>query len=352
MSEPISDALPYRIGFFLIPRFNMMALIATLEPLRVANYITGEKLYDWHFISDDGATVYASNGMPLPSEDYKTVDEKWQAVFMCGSWGSEHYDDPELFAWLRRMDRFGVRLGAMDIGAYILARAKLLSGYRAAILWYCIHAFQEAYPNTIAEEKLFVVDRKRTTIAGAAAGMDMMLDDIHRRHGPQLAHEVAEHLLHFPAYGPQTPQRIEPAGNKNAIYPMVRKAISIMESHIEDPITIPELAQRLDVSQRKLERAFRRDLDVSVIRFYRVLRLQFARVLLTSTDMAVREISIACGYSSLSHFAKSFLEQFGKRPRDHREAWPSAETMPVWPGMTASLTRFANEARQWKEKHK
>ncbi len=350
MNATDSDDRPYKIAFLLIPRFNMMALTATIEPMRVANYIAGRRLYDWEILSDDGALVYASNDMPLPSEAFRDSDEKWDAIYVCGSWGSEHYDDPELNAWLRRMDRFGVRLGAMDIGVYILARAKLLSGYRAAILWYCTHAFQEAYPNTIVEEKLFIVDRKRTTIAGGTAGLDMMLDDIERRHGAGLAREVAEHILHYPMRGAEAPQRVAQERGHASPSPLVRKAISIMESQIEEPLTIPELAERMGFSQRKLERMFQRDLGCSVVRFYRVLRLQFARVLLTNTDLPIREISIACGYSSLSHFAKSFHEQFGKRPRDNREAWPDSDTMPVWPGMTASLTRFAKEARAWEER--
>lgn len=351
MAAQYSDATPYKIAFVLIPRFNMMALSATLEPIRVANYITGRELYEWQFLSIDGGTVTASNGMVLSTEALTDTDNKWRAIFVCGSWDSEHFENAQLFAWLRRMNRHGIRLGAMDIGTYILARAKLLSGYRVAVLWYCIQAFQEAYPNTIAEEKLFVIDRNRTTIAGGTAGLDMMLDDIERRHGPQLAQEVAEHILHYPSRGPEAPQRIAREESRAATSALVRKAISLMERQIEDPITIPEIAVRMAVSQRKLERAFRRDLNCSVVGFYRVLRLQFARVLLTNTDLAIREISVACGYSSLSHFAKSFSQQFGKRPRDHREAWPDSQSAPVWPGMTASLARFANEAREW-EKHR
>lgn len=352
MTEPISDSIPYKIAFVLIPRFNMMALSATLEPMRVANYIAGRKLYDWRFLSVDGKNVIASNGMELATKAFEQAGEQWKAIFVCGSWGSEHFEDAELFAWLRRMDRFGIRLGSMDIGTYILARAKLLSGYRVAILWYCIQAFQEAYPNTMAEEKLFIIDRKRTTIAGGAAGLDVMLDDIEHRHGAGLAQEVAEHILHFPSREAESPQRIPQEGRRTVVSALTRKTITMMEAQIEDTLTIPEIAKKLGVSQRKLERTFRRDLDCSVVRFYRVLRLQFARVLLTNTDLTIREISIACGYSSLSHFAKSFFEQFGKRPRDHREAWPVSENVPVWPGMTASLTRFANEALKWDERRK
>lgn len=352
MPSPPSDALPYRIAFVLIPRFNMMALSATVEPLRVANYVAAQKLYDCEYLSVDGQPMRASNGMEVACKPYQNAGDKWNAIFVCGSWGAEHFNDADLFAWLRRMDRFGARLGAMDNGAYILARAKLLSGYRAAVLWYCTHAFQEAFPNTLVEEKLYIVDRKRTTIAGGNAGMDLMIDDIARRHSAQLAQEVAEHILHFPVRNEETPQRVVREETPMVLSPLVRRTISLMESQIEEPLSIPEIAERMGVSQRKLERVFHNDLNCSVVRFYRVLRLQFARVLLTNTDLAIREISIACGYSSLSHFAKSFFEQFGKRPRDHREAWPDSDTDPVWPGMTASLSRFAKEAREWEERGK
>ena len=151
MAAQYSDATPYRIAFFLIPRFNMMALSATLEPIRVANYITGRELYEWQFLSIDGGMVTASNGMELNTDALTDTGGKWRAIFVCGSWDSEHFENAHLFAWLRRMDRFGIRLGAMDIGTYILARAKLLSGYRVAVLWYCIQAFQEpsrrSYPS-------------------------------------------------------------------------------------------------------------------------------------------------------------------------------------------------------------
>ena len=79
---------------------------------------------------------------------------------MCGSWNSQHYDNRDLSGWLRRMDRMGVALGAMDIGCYILARAGLLDGHRATIHWYCHQAFAEAFPDIDVGEGLYVVDRK------------------------------------------------------------------------------------------------------------------------------------------------------------------------------------------------
>jgi len=337
MAENIQSGDTVRFAFVLIPRFNMMALTAALEPLRVANYLCGRKLYDWTFLSPEGGRIAASNGMAMDTDPLPEDDRRLDTIFVCGSWDSEHYEHREMFAWLRRHTRMGVRLGSMDLGVYILARAGLLSGHRVAVLWYCIRAFSEAYPDTEAEECLFVADGNRITIAGGTAGMDAMLHDIEQRFDPQLALEVADHVLHYPVRPQESAQRNKVSGQKEVVHSVVRSAIHLMEKHVEEPLSIPEVAQAVQVSQRKLERLFHKYIGRSAIGYYRVLRLQHARVLLTNTELSIREISVACGYSSLSHFAKSFSAQYGKRPRDCRDAWPDGDPAPIWPGLSTSL---------------
>ncbi len=323
--------------FVLISRFNMMALTATLEPLRVANYLCGRKVFEWVFVSPEGGRVVGSNGMSVDTIRLPADNRKLDTIYVCGSWDSEHYEHRELFAWLRRHARMGVRLGAMDIGVYILARAGLLSGYRVAVLWYCLRAFTEAYPETDAEECLYIIDRNRITIAGGTAGMDAMLNDISTRFDAQLAGEISNHILHYPVRSPDSVQRHMINDRQEIMHSAVRAAIQLMEAHVEDPLPIPEISNRVKVNQRKLERLFHLHVGRSAIGYYRALRLQHALVLLTNTNLSIREISVACGYSSLSHFAKSFAVQYGKRPRDCRDAWPINDPAPVWPGLSSSL---------------
>ena len=329
-----------KIAFVLIPRFNMMALTATIEPLRVANYISGRPLYEWTFLSPEGAQVTASNGMALGTCPIGR-DASWTLVFVCGSWNSQHYENRELVAWLRRLERMGVALGAMDIGVYILARAGLLDGYRATIHWYCQRAFAEEFPNIAVGEGLYVVDRNRTTIAGGIAGLDAMLDKVRREQGDQLALEVADQVMHHPIREADAPQRHALGGRRQMAHPVLRRAIEAMERQLDEPLAIPDLAALAGVSQRRLERLFRKHMGTSAVGYYRMLRLELARVLLTHTSMSIRDISVACGFASLSHFAKSFAGQFGKRPSAYREAWPASETVPIWPGISTSLMEAA-----------
>jgi len=332
-------------GFVLIPKFNMMALTTAIEPLRVANYLAGENLYDWCFISDTGGSVKASNGMSIETDSINNDIRKWNSIIVCGSWNAEQYKNEHLFSWLRLQNNYGVTLGGMCAGAYVLAKAKLLSGYNATMHWSWIPGFKEQYPRVTLKDQLFVIDRNRMTSAGGTTGIDMMLYLIESHHGVQLAQEVAEQILHGPIREQDLPQRKTRIGNQKILHPTIYECIVLMENNLEEILPIPYIANILGISQRKLERLFQKYLDTSAVGFYRILRLQFARVLLTQTSLSIREISIASGFSSFSHFSKSFTMQFDKNPSEYREAWPDSDSMPSWPGMSSSLIKFRSMAR-------
>jgi transcriptional regulator GlxA family with amidase domain len=87
-----------------------------------------------------------------------------------------------------------------------------------------------------------------------------------------------------------------------------------MEEQSEDPLTIPALAERAGTSERHLERLFAAKLGERPAGFYRRLRLEKAERLLTYSAMPVREVSVACGFSSLSDFSRAFRSRYGKPP--------------------------------------
>src|SRR3546814_3880335 len=73
----------------------------------------------------------------------------------------------------------GVQTCALPIclctGAYALARAGLLNGYRCSTHWENLIALRQEFPAIGFEEEVFVVDRNRVTCTGGAAPLDMML---------------------------------------------------------------------------------------------------------------------------------------------------------------------------------
>ena len=337
------DSSPFSFAFVILPKFSALSVSSLVEPLRIANYCAGEELYAWHYLSEEGGAVPSCSGMGIDTQALAAPDRDWDSIIVCGGWNAARYDNPELLKWLRLKARKGVTLGAAETGAYVLARAGLLSGHQATIHWHCQQALQESYPDIHLQEHLFISDRKRLTCAGGTSGIDMMLHHIEQRHSKALAQEVADQLLHTSPRAGDRPQLRSPERKPAAVPVILQNAIKLMEENIEDPIRIPALTAMLGISQRKLERLFNKYFNCSAVAFYRIVRLQQARMLLTQTDMSVLDICIACGFTSSSYFSKSYTLQFGMRPRDHRTDWPDTDATPSWPGISTATSQAARK---------
>jgi len=331
-----------RIAFVVIERFNMMTLTMAMEPMRVANYLSPEPLFDWDFRSVDGGVITASNGLTVATEPLDTGAAKIDTAIVFGSWGCERHVPAGLVNWLRRQARDGVRLVAAELGVYALARAGLLRGKQVTTHWSCLAGLAERYPDTDAREQLYTLDGQIATCAGGTAGADLMLHLIATHHGQPLAAAVAEQMLHHAIRTDETAQRQRLVGRSDDLHPQVRAAVDLVERNLTEPLTVPEIAAELAVSQRQLERLFKRDIGCSVVQFGQLLRLQYARVLLTSTDLSIREVSAASGFNSLSYFSQAFSRRFGRKPSAYRRAWPADEPAPSWPG---AIVAFMDDMR-------
>ena len=100
---------------------------------------------------------------------------------------------------------------------------------------------------------------------------------------------------------------------------LVLSAVAIMEDTIEDRISVPDLAGRLGISLDRLERAFRAEVGVTPVSYYRRLRLRRADDLLTHSTLSIREVALSCGFWNLSSFARAFREQYGHAPSEARQ---------------------------------
>ena len=56
---------PIRMAFVLVPQFPMLAFASAIEPLRAANRLAEETLFEWTLATVDGKPVCASNGIEI-----------------------------------------------------------------------------------------------------------------------------------------------------------------------------------------------------------------------------------------------------------------------------------------------
>lgn len=325
MLRPTSGTGPDKVVFVLIPNFSMIALSGVVEPMRLANRISGKTLYEWETASRDGQPVVASNGMPIGADRSVTEYPKAPSnVILCSGIDAHVYKDNAVFGWLRRWAREGSHIGAICTGAHVLAHAGLLTGYRSTIHWENLDSFSEEFPDIEVRAELFEVDRDRFTCAGGVSGLDMMLQEITLKHGAELAASVAEQFMHERIREGGDDQRLPLQARLRISHPKLIRAIGEMERHTEEALTRDEIADRVGLSRRQLERLFRRYLNTSPARYYLKLRLNRAKTLLTQTTMPVTEVAFASGFTSASHFSKCYRDMFGRTPRAERRG-PGAD---------------------------
>jgi AraC family transcriptional regulator, glycine betaine-responsive activator len=318
-SEQVSGAdSVHTFGFLMVPDFSMIAFTSAIEPLRLANRCSGRTLYGWRVFSPDGGPVTASNGVSITADGAYADVGPMPAVVVCSGLDVQRFDHRDLIAKLRTLAFYGVTIGAVCTGTYVLAKAGLLSGRKCTIHWENHDSFSEEFSDIAVTQELFEIDRNRFTCAGGTAAIDMMLSIITRQKGSEIAAQVTDQLIHHRMRDSHERQRMELRARLGVAHPKLLAVVSEMEKSLETPLSCSELAHDVGLSTRQLERLFRKYIGEAPTKYYLGLRLNRARFLLRQTSMPILTIGLACGFVSASHFSKCYSEHFGRTPSQER----------------------------------
>ena len=225
-----------------------------------------------------------------------------------------------MLAKLRERARRGGAVGGLSIGSHILGQAGLLNGYDCTIHWENRASFQEAFPQANCTGHVFEVDRNRYTSAGGTTSIDLMLHLIDEDFGARVANEVANQFQHERIRTNVDRQRVGPERDLGGKSEKLRKAVELMAEHLEEPLSALEIARRVGLSLRQIERLFLRHLSCTPGRYYMSVRLVRARELLRHTNAPILDVALSTGFTSHSYFAQSYRTHFSCSPSEERRA--------------------------------
>lgn len=324
---PATDAKPRRFVFVLLRDFTLLSFASAVECLRIANRMSGRRLYEWRLIGEGGEEASCSSGTAFRLDGDLDDLARDDTILLCGGQDVQAATTKRLLAWLRREVRKGLAVGGLCTAAFSMARAGLLDGKRATIHWENADSFIEEFDDVTLTKSVFVIDGNRMTTAGGTSSIDLMLKLIARDHGEDLANLVADQMIYSSIRTDQDTQRLSVPTRIGVRHPKLSRVIQMMETNIEEPISPSLLAKEVGMSTRQLERLFRRYLNRSPKRYYMELRLQKARNLLMQTDMSVINVALACGFASPSHFSKCYRAHYDTTP--YRERGSQAARLSI-----------------------
>jgi transcriptional regulator GlxA family with amidase domain len=201
-----------------------------------------------------------------------------------------------LLTWIRTMRDTGVALAGACTGTFFLAESGVLDGLTATTSWWLGPAFRNRYPAVELDDgRTLVVDRKITTAGAAFAHIDLALSFVRQR-SPALAELVGRYLV--TGDRPSQAAAAVPSFLASAD-PTLAAFERWIRDHLAEPLVVGEVAQKLGVSERTLQRSTAAVLGMSPLNFVQEVRLDQATFLLRTTERSASSIAAAVGYQNV-----------------------------------------------------
>jgi AraC family transcriptional activator FtrA len=229
--------------------------------------------------------------------------------------------DPALTSALRAAHDAGARIAALCTGAFVLAAAGLLEGRTATTHWMHADALARQHPDVdVRADVLYVADGQVLTSAGKTAALDLCLHLVHTDHGASAANGLARRLV-VPAHRAGGQAQFITSPPDPRVADQLGLALDWARAHLDQPITVQDLAREAGLSARQLARRMTAELGLAPLAWLHHQRITRAQDLLERTEASVEQIAGRCGMGTATTLRRHFQRSVGVSPTAYRTAF-------------------------------
>lgn len=306
-----------------MPPVDELDLVIPLQVFNSVNRLAGRGIYNLEVVtSAEQLKVHGEGGTLtfVAGSHFNKVKGDCDSVLLVCGLASRAVRDPVLSAWLRKMAPRVRRLGAVCVGAFLLAAAGLLNDRRATAHWRFGRELAKLYPRVrVDHDPLWVKDGNIYTCAGISAGIDLALAWVEEDCGASLAHEAARELVLFlrrPGGQPQVSVSLASQASEMA---SIRELQIWIAEHLRTRLSVEDLAERMSMSVRNFERVFTREVGTSPSQYVLQMRVESARRQLERTNGGLKQVAASAGFGGVDVMRRAFVRLLGITPRRYRE---------------------------------
>ncbi|NGO10755.1 helix-turn-helix domain-containing protein [Streptomyces sp. HC44] len=279
--------------------------------------------YDFAVVSAEGPTLSTHVAGFTVSTPYG-LDRLEEADLIAVPAGSDYVQrdyPPELLDALRRAADRGARVLSVCSGVFVLGAAGLLDGRRCAVHWRQADELARRYPRAIVEPDVLYVDEDPViTSAGTASGIDACLHIVRKEQGPEVANKIARRMVVPPHRDGGQAQYVErplPLSRCDT----VGEVLAWMELHLDEEMTVEQLAARAHMSPRTFARRFQQETGTTPYRWILRQRVLLAQELLEATDETMDAIAGRTGFGNAAALRHQFVRSLGTTPQAYRRTF-------------------------------
>ena len=315
--------MPRRVVLVGFDGAEGLDLFGPAEVFTAAGRRLGTPAYEVVIASAGGGPIALTSGASVATRRLVSIrPQAGDTVLVVGGADralDEAASNTPLIRWLLRAARIVRRIGSVCDGAFVIARAGILDGRRAATHWSSCDRLGRSYPFIkVDREAIFVRDGRVWTSAGVTTGIDMALAMVEEDHDRRLADSVAAHLVVYARRPGFQSQFSEVLVAQSAASDPLGPLVAWLRANLRASLAVPELAHRAGMSIRSLHRHCLQELDTTPAKLVEKLRIEQARTLLATTQLGTKTIAARCGFRTAPRMATAFERALGIGPRAYR----------------------------------
>lgn len=317
------------IAFLLYPRALLSSITLPTEMLTAADHvyrIHGHEQTRLHIkvATPDGEPVTPAGVLSIqPNCRLDDLSQGIDLLYLPALWRNpipvlKRYR--QIIPLLQHLALHQTLICAVGTGSCFAAEAGLLDHRPATTHWYFMEAFSCRYPNVQLKRQHLITRAGNLYCAGSVNSVaDLTSHFIERFYDASVARQVEAHFS--PEIRRSYRQHGYVEGEANLHHD---EAIIDAQQWLHDRVTtalnFSNLANQLNMSQRTLNRRFKRATGVSPGRYLQQLRLEHARELLRDSNLSVTEIAAKVGYQDVGYFSTLFRAQMALSPTAYRKS--------------------------------
>jgi len=272
-------------------------------------------------VSLDESNIQLNAGLEILCKNTLSDITKSDIIILPAMWGNplgvvKKY--PEFLRWLRLKAEAEPLICAVGTGSYFLAEAGLLDHKVATTHWYYFDQFEKHYPLVQLKSERFITKSGNIYCTGSVNSVrDVMLHIIEQHYDEKVANQVSSHFTHELKLS-YTSSFLNIPGQNFHDDEIVIDIQEWMHRHFNTDINMEKVSIEFKLSQRSLNRRFKQATGLSPIQYLQEIRLDKAKELLKTSNLAIAEVAYNVGYPDNAYFSALFKRVVSVSPGEYR----------------------------------
>ena len=305
------------IGVLVFPGFQILDAAGVISVFEIAGRFRPAPVA-LRVVAVNAGPVSSSSGVEILAHGLES-ERSLSTLIVAGGQGVDlALKCAATLSFIKRVAAQGTRVASVCNGAYLLAETGLLDDRQATTHWSCTKDFIARYPKVQFQyEKIFVRDGGIWTSAGITAGIDLALAMVAEDHSDHIAHETARQLVlyHRRGGGQSQLSTLLELKSLNGRFDML---LSWIREHLDQPLTVDELAEHAGMSSRNFARAFASETGLTPSKAVERLRVEAAQERIACSREPIERVAGWAGFRDPERMRRAFIRTYGQPPQSLR----------------------------------